>query len=216
MVRATASSRLAPTLSERRVASAAVRTRGTLIAVVAFGVVARCGCGGDDAGSTSAAADESDIGAIEGVVAVEVTSARHVSGTVDYATSPPAGGDHDGAWQNCGFYTAVLEPAHVVHSLEHGAVWITYVPDADAAAIAAIEELADQYDYALASPYPDNPFPFVLTAWGRQLGLDSVDDPRVGEFLDLYLEIGPTTPEPGAPCSGAVGVPPDRPTTLAR
>ena len=68
----------------------------------------------------------------------------------------------------------------------------------------------------LASPYAANPAPVVLTAWGRRLELDSPTDPRVAAFLDLYLEDGPTTPEPGAACSGAVGVPPDQPTTLVR
>lgn len=202
--------------TRRSVASAAMHTQvRKVIAALALGAVALSGCG-DDGESAPAAADTDDIGTIEGVVAVEVTSARHVSGTVDYATSPPAGGDHNGAWQNCGFYTVPLVPEHVVHSLEHGAVWITYTPDAGDAALETIERLTDEHDFVLASPYPGNPAPFVLTAWGRQLELDSIDDARVGQFLDLYLENGPTTPEPGAPCSGAVGVPPDQPTTLAR
>ena len=32
-------------------------------------------------------------------------SRRHVSGTVSYAPTPPARGDHAEAWQNCGLYT---------------------------------------------------------------------------------------------------------------
>lgn len=208
---------MAPVPPRRSVASAAMRTRvGKLVAAALIGVVALSGCGDDDEGSAAAGDDTSDIGQIDGVVAVEVTSARHVNGAVNYNASPPAGGDHNGAWQNCGFYTTALVPEHVVHSLEHGAVWITYSPDADAADVAAIEQLADQHDYVLASPYADNPSPFVLTAWARQLELDSIDDARVAQFLDLYLQNGPTTPEPGAACSGAVGVPPDQPTTLAR
>ena len=173
------------------------------------------GCGGGDGGAASAASTD-DIGQIPGVEAVPVSGARHVSGEVDYATDPPAGGDHNGAWQNCGFYRVPVVNELAVHSLEHGTVWITYRPGADAATVDEIEELASQHDYVLASPYPDNPSPVVLTAWGRRLELDAPDDPRVAEFLDLYLEDGPTTPEPGASCSGAVGVPPDQPTSLVR
>jgi hypothetical protein len=77
-----------------------------------------------------------------------------------------------------------------------------------------LRELADRSDYVLVSPYRDNPSPIVLTAWGRQAGIDSLGDPVVGTFLDTYLEDGPSTPEPGAPCDGAVGVPPDQPTSL--
>ncbi|MGD9430703.1 DUF3105 domain-containing protein [Arthrobacter russicus] len=29
-------------------------------------------------------------------------------------------------WTNCGIYTAPVEPTRAVHSLEHGAVWLTY------------------------------------------------------------------------------------------
>lgn len=32
----------------------------------------------------------------------ENLSAGHVTGAVEYAMSPPAGGDHDGVLQNCG------------------------------------------------------------------------------------------------------------------
>ena len=42
---------------------------------------------------------------VPGVVVVPVSGANHVNGTVDYPTSPPAGGNHNPVWQNCGFYT---------------------------------------------------------------------------------------------------------------
>ena len=42
---------------------------------------------------------------------------------------PPAFGAHLGAWQNCGIYDQPVEVGHALHSLEHGAVWLTYSPD---------------------------------------------------------------------------------------
>ena len=53
---------------------------------------------------------------------------QHTEGNVDYAQTPPAGGPHDPVWQNCGFYTEPVRDENAVHSLEHGAVWITYLP----------------------------------------------------------------------------------------
>jgi hypothetical protein len=44
--------------------------------------------------------------------------------------------------------------------------------------------------------------PVVASAWGKQLRLKSVDDPKLQEFIRAYRK-GPQTPEPGAPCTGA-------------
>jgi hypothetical protein len=56
----------------------------------------------------------------------------HVGGNIDYDQDlgiPPAGGPHNPSWQNCGFYDELVRDENAVHSLEHGAVWITYQPD---------------------------------------------------------------------------------------
>jgi hypothetical protein len=47
---------------------------------------------------------------------------------VDYPQSPPVGGPHNPIWQNCGFYSKPVRDEYAVHSMEHGAVWITYSP----------------------------------------------------------------------------------------
>src|SRR5512135_2125538 len=52
----------------------------------------------------------------------------HAQGAVTYAQTPPAGGNHSTQWQNCGIYTAPVGNEYAVHSLEHGAMWITYRP----------------------------------------------------------------------------------------
>ena len=53
----------------------------------------------------------------------------HESGDILYEQVPPVGGPHNAVWQNCGFYSQYLNNVNAVHSLEHGAVWITYDPD---------------------------------------------------------------------------------------
>ncbi|MGH2687596.1 MAG: DUF3105 domain-containing protein, partial [Actinomycetota bacterium] len=129
----------------------------------------------------------------------------HVDTPVDYEQDPPVGGPHARTWQNCGFYDSRIEPEFAVHSLEHGAVWITYRPDLPEQGRARVRELARQ-SYVLASPYEALEEPVVVSAWGKQLRLPSVDDSRLEEFLDAFRE-GPQTPEPGAPCDGGVGQP---------
>jgi hypothetical protein len=124
---------------------------------------------------------------------------NHVEGHYDYPQNPPVGGPHNGVWQNCGFYDQPVGNEHAVHSLEHGAVWITYQPDLTADQIALLRQLTTRHDFVLVSPYPGLPAPIVASAWGKQLWLDKADDPRLAQFIALFEKNGPET---GAPCSG--------------
>jgi hypothetical protein len=130
------------------------------------------------------------------------------------ARTPPEGvetfevasGEHVPVWQNCGFYEEPVRSENAVHSLEHGAVWITYRPDLPQEQVERLRELASNESFVLASPYPDLPAPVVASAWGKQLMLDSADDPRLERFVSAFQQ-GPQTPEPGAVCTGGVGEP---------
>jgi hypothetical protein len=125
---------------------------------------------------------------------------------ITYAQSPPAGGQHSPQWQNCGVYNAPVPNETAVHSLAHGAVWITYRSDVSIRDIAALERLARNRSYVLISPYLEQAQPIVATAWGAQLALDDPEDYRLKLFVSRYRQ-GPQTPEPGQPCTGGVGSP---------
>lgn len=146
-----------------------------------------------------------DGSSIEGVETFENT-ATHVEGTVDYAQSPPAGGDHNAVWLNCGVYTEPQQNENAVHSMEHGAVWITYDASAVSADDLAALEKQLPSSYILLSPYEGLDSPIVMSAWNAQLKLDSVDDPRIEEFLTAYWR-SQNAPEPNASCSGALDGP---------
>jgi hypothetical protein len=140
-------------------------------------------------------------GAIPGVMVFGDLSTVHQSGPIDYDHLPPAGGLHNPVWQTCGFYDASIPNETAVHSLEHGAVWITYRPDLPGDQIERLRKLAEGQSHLLVSPFPDLRAPIVATAWGVQLDLDSVDDPRLVEFVSQYRQNPETAPEPGATCS---------------
>jgi hypothetical protein len=128
----------------------------------------------------------------------------HRPGEIDYAQTPPPGGPHNDLWQNCGFYEEPIHDENAVHSLEHGAVWITYTPDLPQDEIEILRDLAQSQTYILVSPYPDQDYPVVASAWGKQLGLESAEDPDLERFIGAYNQ-GPQTPEPGGGCTGGVG-----------
>lgn len=130
----------------------------------------------------------------------------HVEGTVDYPQTPPAGGEHNGVWLNCGVYTEPQANENAVHSMEHGAVWITYDP---AQVTEADIETLEGYmpsTYALLTPYPDMDTPIAVSAWNAQLKVDSADDERITEFFTEYWR-SQNVPEPNAICSGAIDGP---------
>jgi uncharacterized protein DUF3105 len=130
----------------------------------------------------------------------------HRPGEIDYAQTPPAGGAHNDVWQNCGFYTEPVGDENAVHSLEHGAVWITYLPGIPPDEIERLRDLSEGNDFVLVSPYPDQGSPVVATAWGKQLSLESAEDSNLERFINTYSQ-GPQTPEPGALCTSGVGDP---------
>jgi hypothetical protein len=138
----------------------------------------------------------------------------HVEGTVQYPKSPPVGGKHNPTWENCGVYGVPVANEHAVHSLEHGAVWITYRPDLPADQIKALDAYGTR-GYVLVTPYPGLSSPVSLQAWGRQLKVQSAGDPVVDKFVTTYMQ-GPQTPEQGAACTnGTSATGPLTPTRTA-
>ena len=109
---------------------------------------------------------------------------------------PPVGGNHAPVWQNCGVYLEPIPNETGVHSMEHGAVWITYGKDLPAAQVAQLQALGRAQTYLVVSPFDGLPSPLVLTAWGKQLRLTSADDARLDEFLTAYRQ-GPADARTG-------------------
>ncbi|MER5621457.1 DUF3105 domain-containing protein [Streptosporangium sp. NPDC002544] len=140
---------------------------------------------------------------LDNVISAKYVGSQHTQTKVTYKESPPLGGEHNPAWQNCGIYDQPINNENAVHSIEHGAVWITYRPDLPKAELDTLKELASK-DYMLLSPYPGLPAKVVASSWNKQLKLDSADDPRLPKFITKYKN-GPDTPELGAACSGGVG-----------
>lgn len=143
---------------------------------------------------------------IEGVQSFPNLERGHTTQPVSYDQNPPVGGPHNPAWQNCGVYTQPVANENAVHSLEHGAIWITYQPGLPDAELQKLQTLARQSGYRLLSPHPDLPAPIMLSAWSYQLQVEQADDPRLTDFIQKY-EQNPQGPEPGAPCTGGAGQP---------
>jgi hypothetical protein len=137
----------------------------------------------------------------DGVVSYNYSGGQHSNDPVDYEESPPVGGTHNPVWQSCGYYDGVIPNENAVHSLEHGAVWITHGPDISDSDREKLESWAKDRPYLLVSEYDGLDSPFVFTAWNNQLPIDSLSSKAATQFMNYFIQ-GPQTPERGASCSG--------------
>ncbi|MEU0244992.1 DUF3105 domain-containing protein [Streptomyces sp. NPDC006235] len=205
-------------IEEMRRAEQARERRNRILTITAS-VVIVCGlvAGGvvlvrsqSDGGSDTASTDTSGKGKFvtgkDGVKTWEGELARnHVNKAVKYASVPPVGGDHNQVWMNCNgdVYTKEINNTNAVHSLEHGAVWVTYNADAKKADVDALAAKVKKTPYTLMSPLDDQKDPVMLSAWGHQRTVTGASDPNVDKFFEKFVQ-GEQTPEPGAACTNGL------------
>ena len=91
---------------------------------------------------------------------------------------------------------------YAVHSLEHGAIWVTYNPTLSESELDTLRTHLPS-TYVILSPFPALPTPIVLTAWNAQLRVDTAEDERIPMFFEEYWR-SQYVPEPGALCSGGI------------
>lgn len=147
---------------------------------------------------------------VEGTVEYKIESRSHVpAGTSvsNYNSNPPNSGDHWDQPANNGVYENEQPDEQLVHNLEHGYIWISYLPkleqsDAtESAQIAqglsdedrkALEDLVKKDDWKIIlAPRKTNDSLIALSAWGRVLKLDSLDLDKIREFIRVYRNRGP-------------------------
>jgi len=130
-----------------------------------------------------------------------VKGQQHAWGPQTYTQNPPVGGKHNPNWQNCmgDVYDAPIAKEHAVHSMEHGAVWVTYDKSKlSADQVAKLSALVKKNpDHILMSPYDGLDKAVSVQAWGFQLKVDSATDPRIAEFIKVTrknaaVEVGGT------------------------
>ena len=132
----------------------------------------------------------------------QIDARDHKGGPLTYVTNPPVGGAHNPVWQNCmgDIYDQPIANEHAVHSLEHGAVWVTYKQGLPADQVNELKSKVQGKDYMLMSPITNLDKNISLQAWGYQLKVDNASDKRIDDFIkDLRLN---ASMEPGAACSG--------------
>lgn len=140
---------------------------------------------------------------ISGVTFKAEPNRDHVQGVVKYDLTPAIGGNHSQYWADCDgtVYGQAIATENAIHSLEHGAVWITYRPGLSTSEVTALSALVNGKDRMFMSPFPGLDSPISVQSWGYQLKVDSTADPRLEKFISAVRYNKKTTPEYGATCS---------------
>ena len=109
---------------------------------------------------------------------------------------PPAGGPHYINPLPGGVYDQPVDDGRVIHSLEHGLIWISYRPDGlSESELKAVKKVADdQPSDVVLSPRPDNKDGLVVVSWGRRLTVKPDDTDTLKKFISANLN---RSPEPG-------------------
>ena len=147
---------------------------------------------------------------VEGAVEYKVESRTHIpTGTkvTNYNSNPPNSGDHWGAPAKNGIYDNALPDEELVHNLEHGYIWISYRPAAQASESSpsadlkpgisvedkkSLEELVNKDDWKMVlAPRDTNDSVIALASWGRVLKMDSLNLDKVKGFIRVYRGRGP-------------------------
>ena len=150
-------------------------------------------------GASTPATAETPAGYVDYKAAIHITADQRVA----YNRFPPVGGPHDGEWANCNgiVYTTAVRNENMVHTLEHGAVWIAYNPETISQEdLTTLTGLVQGKPYMSLSPYPGLDATISLQAWAHQLKLDSASDPRVEQFITALRQNRWVYPETGATC----------------
>ncbi len=184
--------------------------------IVIVGLVLALAACGSEAASTSGSDTGDEVVSSPFVsIPFDELSADHVDPPVSFAHSPSIGGAHYPFWQNCGFYDVEVLEGGATHTLEHGAVWITYNEElVTAEDLGVLQDLVANDGKLLVSPYPHDER-LVLSAWGVQQRIDvGPEDPVVADFIETWQD-NPVLPEAGVSCIGSVGIPPSAPELFA-
>jgi hypothetical protein len=130
---------------------------------------------------------------------------KHTQGPLTYAMSPAVGGKHNNDWQNCmgDIYEEPIAQEHAVHSLEHGAVWVTYRPGLPRDQVDALAAKVRGREKMMMSPYEGLDAPISLQAWGFRLRVDDAGDERIDEFIRV-LRVNASIEGPNASCSQGI------------
>ena len=102
----------------------------------------------------------------------------------EYNSNPPTSGPHYAQPTPWGVYQDELKDENVIHSMEHGGIWISYQPDIDEETKVKLEAIGKKHSGSVVvSPRSANDSLIAVASWGRLEKLSSFNEARIIEFI---------------------------------
>lgn len=130
---------------------------------------------------------------LSGIQTFPIEGTTHVpEGTrVEYQTNPPTSGDHYANAVPWGVYFEEQVDEAMVHSLEHGGIWISY-KDISEAEIDVLESIGRRNSQSvIVSPRQANDAPISVASWGKLMHLENADEFLIQKYIDTYKNQSP-------------------------
>ena len=111
----------------------------------------------------------------------------------EYNSNPPTSGAHYAQTARSGFREEAVADQYILHSLEHGGIWISYRPSVSD----EIKEALKQFKggKVIITPREANDEDIALAAWGRldtfNIEGDVLPVERIEDFIKRYTDRGP-------------------------
>ncbi|MEA2348430.1 MAG: hypothetical protein QOG62_2217 [Thermoleophilaceae bacterium] len=120
----------------------------------------------------------------------------HVETPVTYKANPPTSGNHFPVPAEDGSYTKAPPVEQQVHALEHGRIYMQYLPSEPATTRDKLQALFDEdpYHMILAPNSTQMPYKVAATAWNQVLGCPAMNDgvlDAIRAFREKYRDQGP-------------------------
>jgi len=125
---------------------------------------------------------------------VEVLESPHVQvgSEREYNSNPPTSGPHYARPAQWGVYSQEVPEGQIVHSLEHGGIWISYRSDIDEASKKILESIARQNaGSVIVSPREANDTLISVASWGRIANMDVVDEIAIKAYIQFNKNNSP-------------------------
>jgi hypothetical protein len=181
---------------------------GVLAALVAAAVLFAAfgrGSGGPDEEAVRASLESASctLKTVKALPGAHSVSPGGISGK--WNTDPPTNGPHYGVAAIFGIYKDELEPARVIHDLEHGGIFILYGDEVPDSTVEQLEAFYDDHKTGtIMAPLARLGDEFALGAWvgegdetkGHLAKCTTFDEGAVADFFGAFQFLGPERYDP--------------------